>query len=177
MKSSRSFLTIAIVSLSSSLMSLSVYAFDGRINFIGQIVDPACQVNTESTVTLGDAQTTAFKKIGDTSQTTSFNIQLSNCPSAARAASISFSGTPHTDNPEILQVNGNAQGVGIELVDSNSQQRLALRAGQTDASTSTRLQSGKSVNTLTFGARYVSTSHVVTPGSAAASADFTVTYQ
>lgn len=157
------------------LGSSNIYAYDGRILFTGTIVDASCVVMNDDQVLLESTQADRFKRIGDTSAVTPFSIRLTDCPEAVKNASVSFSGDPHPQNPELLNTFGVAQGVGIELVDGVNQQRLSLRNGQSASSMPVTLQTG-GASTLTFGVRYVSTAVDVTSGTAAAYANFTVTY-
>ncbi|EOI3567451.1 fimbrial protein [Cronobacter dublinensis] len=151
---------------------------EGQVNFSGEIIDSACEVvNTASSplqVSMGKIAKSVFSSVGATSTPTLFKIQLKNCPETVTSASITFGGTPDTNNNNVLALKsetGVASGVGVQILDS-SESPLNLLTPSSDYS----LESGDVTNDLQFGARYIATSATVTAGKANAVSTFTVVY-
>lgn len=174
------FLQNIVSALVLSLSSLSTLAADGTIYFTGKIVEASCAVSSESSVTLIDTKTDQLKNKGDTGATKSFSVRLSNCPTTVNSASISFSGTADANNPELFATSGDAQGIGVEIVDLNNanEQRLPPTTDSTKGSQLVAIKPGAVTNTLNFGARYMATTDSkIISGDANSQADFTVTYR
>ena len=71
-------------------------------------------------VSLGKVSKSAFTGSGSTTSTTRFSIQLKDCPETVTSASVTFGGTPDSNNKDILAVTsgtGSASGVGVQLLD------------------------------------------------------------
>lgn len=168
-------LALMFSALSSNLV-FTAYAADGTINFTGEILDQACEVDAgtaNQTVTLGKVSKSAFSTAGDTAAPTAFDIKLNKCPSALNTASIKFEGTPNaTDNSvlAIKAVNGAATGVGVKLYNADGSALPLSKASQ-----SFPLTKG-GATTLSFKSAYVATTTAVTPGPANAVANFSVIY-
>ncbi|MBD9383494.1 fimbrial protein [Achromobacter sp. ACM02] len=159
-------------------ISQTAWAEDGRINFIGEIVDAPCDVSPQATnlvVPLGKvSRTTLDGAVGKYSTPAQFELQLANCSATAKGASVTFTGTADTINTDTLAIGigelGSATGVAVELRDS-TQKKIKLGAESPEYT----LRAG--TNNLKFGAVYVSTANTVTVGPANATAQFTVNYK
>ncbi len=168
---------LAVALLSSVVATPAVFAADGTINFVGEITDVACTVDTNSqnlTVTLGKVASTAFTGVGSTAAPTAFQLVLKDCPVAASSAVVKFDGTSVAGDNSLLAIGdgvNTATGVAIQLSDASQQIVRLFENSQPYA-----LVSGAD-NILDFIARYKATSDTVTAGIANASAQFTVIYQ
>ncbi|KFK95429.1 MULTISPECIES: fimbrial protein [unclassified Serratia (in: enterobacteria)] len=157
----------------------AVFAADGTINFVGEVTDVACTVDTNSqnlTVTLGKVASSAFSGIGSKAAPTQFQLVLKDCPAAATSAVVKFDGTSVTGDNSVLALTpavDAAQGVAIELSDA-SQQVVRLFENSQPYTLETGVGS---VNNLNFVARYKAISNTITAGIANASAQFTIVYQ
>lgn len=171
-----------IAGFAAGMACASVSAFaasgEGQINFTGEIIDSACTVvnglSTPLNVSLGKVAKSAFTGSGSTAATTRFSIQLKDCPETVTSASVTFGGTPDSNNSNVLAVTpgtGAAAGVGIQLLDK-SENPFSLFT-QSAAYT---LTSGTTTNDLEFGARYIQTGSSITAGPANAVSTFTIVY-
>jgi P pilus assembly protein, pilin FimA len=157
-------------------LSPSVSAVDGTINFVGNILDTACTVDTASanqTVTLGNVASSSFTATGSTAAATRFTIVLTNCPATVTGASVRFDGAVSPANNTILALNAGqtATNVGIALYDQNNTTQIPIGTPSASVPVSTT-----AANTLTFFARYYATATPVGAGTANSTATFTITY-
>ncbi|MDU6923033.1 fimbrial protein [Franconibacter helveticus] len=175
----RILLTTAVAGMACcSASSFAVTTGEGQVNFTGEILESGCDVvNTQSsplTVDLGKISKTVFTGVGSSANSTTFSLQLKNCPVTVTKASITFGGTADTSNTNVLALTagtGVAAGVGVQLLDSTGAP-LNLYTASADYA----LTTGTTTNNLTFGARYIQTDATVTAGTANASSTFTVAY-
>lgn len=157
----------------------SAFAEDKTPNLIitGTVTSASCTVETSSqtlTVPLPDILTGAFAQVGDTGEKKEFSIKLKDCDDGVSGATITFSGTNDSDNPDLLQITkgtGSATGVGVEIIDETTDS--AISPGQSIATKA--LTTGD--NTLVYQLRYKSTLATVTAGSANAVMYFDLVYQ
>ena len=168
--------SLIAVGLLAGVMSASVFADDGRINFYGSITDSACTVINNMTnplsVMMGNVSSKAFTGAGSTASATKFIIALKDCPKSAKSATVKFDGTADSSVGTILaltQEPGVAQGVGIQLMDNKN-----VVVPLYTASSAYPLQPGE--NSLAFVARYYATSSTVNAGFANATSTFTLNY-
>ncbi len=171
-------LMMAMFAAGSLLSMTNVFAAAGTVNFNGNILDSACDVDVASqnqVVVLGDYNKTEFPAAGARTAATQFNIILKNCPVTVNSAKVRFDGTPDLTNSSLLAVDtslaGAATGVAINLMTADKA-ALPLHGsnGYTYALSST------ADNTLNFYAQYVSTASAVTAGPANSVANFSVVY-
>lgn len=176
--------------IGASLLSTGFSAFaatttvsGGTVHFVGQIINAACAVSTNSTnqtVNLGQYRNANFTSVGTYSGKVPFTINLEDCDtSVSTTAAVAFTGSADANDNTLLSVSnisggsaGSASGVGIEVSDSKG---VVLPPNGTTFSTAQTLLSG--TNTLYFNARYKSTLASVTTGQADADATFTMQYQ
>jgi major type 1 subunit fimbrin (pilin) len=157
--------------------SVSAQAYDGTVNFQGEIVDSACTVDIGAgntmTVDMGKVNKSAFTGAGSTASATKFTLKLKDCPETITSATVKFDGTAYSGDDSVLaltQETGVATGVGIQLSD-RTQSVLPLFT----ASSSYPL-AAKTENTLDFYARYIAMADTVTAGPANSVATFTMNY-
>ncbi|WMT16056.1 fimbrial protein [Serratia fonticola] len=170
---------INAVLLSLTIATPAAFAADGTINFVGEITDVACTVDTNSqnlTVTLGKVASSTFSGIGSKAASTQFQLVLKDCPAAATTAVVKFDGTSVAGDNSLLALTPGvdaAEGVAIELSDASQQVVKLFESSQPYT-----LETGVgSVTNLDFVARYKAISDTITAGVANSSAQFTVIYQ
>ncbi|KFK95436.1 MULTISPECIES: fimbrial protein [unclassified Serratia (in: enterobacteria)] len=165
--------------LFSAMSAPAVMAADGTINFVGEVTDAACVVDTNSqnlTVTLGKVSSSAFTGTGSTAAPTKFQLILKDCPVGASKAVVKFDGTNVAgDNSMLALTSGadTAKGVAIQLSDATQQVVKLFESSQPY----TLVTGTGSNNNLDFVARYKAIDNNVTAGIANASAQFTIVYQ
>ncbi|MFW1852607.1 type 1 fimbrial major subunit FimA [Acinetobacter guillouiae] len=152
----------------------------GTVHFVGELVNAACAVSTDTadqTVDLGQHRTAKLAVAGEKSTAIPFNIKLVDCDASqvTNGVSFAFNGQTVTSNNKLLAVSSGsnepaAQNVGIEIADGASQ---ILAVDGTGFSKETPIING--TNTFPFTARYVATG-ASTPGKANADATFVINY-
>lgn len=165
---------IASLLLTSAAMP-AAYAADGQINFTGEIIAAACTVDpadATQTVPLGKMASTAFSASGTTAGVAPFKISLTACDNSISDVSVRFDGSADADNPQLLEVNGGAGGLGIALYEEDGSTLIPINSNSKVKS----IASGSAIQ-LNFIAKYMATANTVTAGNANASAQFTVDYQ
>ncbi|MFM0339155.1 fimbrial protein [Paraburkholderia fungorum] len=151
-------------------------AYDGAVNFQGQIISASCAVDaasTNQTVQLGNISKSSFTGANSTSATKTFSIQLNGCDNTTyKKADVRFDGVGDTNNNNVLKLASGsvATGVGIQLLNAD---QTPLAVGSESAQTT--LATG--TNQLSFGARYIQTGATVGAGTANGQAQFSVIYQ
>ncbi|WP_296246036.1 fimbrial protein [uncultured Enterobacter sp.] len=169
---------MAMLAVGSALTMTQAFAAAGTVNFNGNILDSACDVDVASqnqVVVLGDYYKTEFPATGSRTAATRFNIVLKNCPVTVTSAKVRFDGTPDATNASLLAIDssvaGAATGVAINLMSADKAD-LPLHGsnGYSYALSST------TDNTLNFYAQYISTAATVTAGPANSVANFSVVY-
>ena len=168
-------LTLTALSLATLISSSAAVAADGTINFTGSVTDAPCVIapaSLDQSVALGQVKTSDFSATGDSSETKPFYINLERCAITTKQnASVTFNGVQSQADPSLLALNSAnaASNLAIEIIDSEGAQ---LPMGV--ASPVSLLNEDNS--TLSFGARYKSTTDTVEAGNAAANTTFTLTY-
>lgn len=165
----------SLFSLMLLFSSQSAISVDGNIEFIGEIIDQACEVKTESKniqVNLGRIPKANLPSVGSKSTSVPFTIKLINCPAAITSAKVSFDAIPYTnDNTVIaLKSTSNATGVGVQLTDYRNA-IITLLSPSSEYPLISNVE-----NDLNFTANYITKSLPVTPGLANASATFLIIY-
>ena len=169
---------ITLLAVGSALTATHAFAAAGTVNFNGNILDSACDVDVASrnqVVVLGDHYKTESPTTGARTAATQFNIVLKNCPVTVTNAKVRFDGTPDATNSSLLAIDssaaGAATGVAINLMSADKAD-LPLHGSN---SYSYALSSTMD-NTLSFYAQYISTAAAVTAGPANSVANFSVVY-
>lgn len=170
-------LSVAFAATSALALS-NAFAAAGTVNFSGEILDAACDVDVASqnqTVVLGSYNKSEFAGVGDKTAAKLFNIVLKNCPASVSSAKIRFDGTPEVTDPTLLAIDssvpGAATGVAINLMTADKTD-LPLHGENSYSYPLTSTQD----NTLAFYAQYKSTTASVTAGPANSVANFSVSY-
>jgi len=166
-------LTLGIALLFSSAAAM---AFDGTVNFNGEIIDNTCTValgngSNSLVVPMGSVNKSSFTGRGSIASTTQFVLTMTECPSVN--ARVKFDGQAYDGDDTVLQLMGGpgvATGVGIQLYDQNMEVLPLFTPSSVYA-----LQEGEP-NDLKFYASYIAMSNSVTAGAANSVANFTVTY-
>ncbi|MGY5367557.1 fimbrial protein [Enterobacter oligotrophicus] len=169
---------IAMLAASSALTMTHAFAAAGTVNFNGNILDSACDVDVASqnqVVVLGDYNKTEFSSTGARTAAKKFNIILKNCPVSVTTAKVRFDGTPDVTNSSLLAIDssitGAATGVAINLMTADKAD-LPLH----DSNGFSYVLNSATENVLDFYAQYISTASAVTAGPANAVANFSVVY-
>lgn len=171
-------LLLATIAAGSVLTMANAFAAAGTVNFNGNILDSACDVDVASqnqVVVLGDYYKTEFNATGARTAATKFDIILKNCPVSVTNAKVRFDGTPDASNSNLLAIDtsvaGAATGVAINLMTADKAD-LPLHG----SNGYTYMLSSSADNTLNFYAQYISTTASVTAGPANSVANFSVVY-
>ncbi|CAG9426146.1 type 1 fimbrial major subunit FimA [Providencia alcalifaciens] len=172
---------ISALSLGSvAAMAATTTVNGGQVHFKGELVNAACAVDAgsvEQTVRLGQVRTAKLAKLGDTSGSVGFNIQLNDCDTTvATSAKVAFTGVAaNATNPTVLSVASSASGaatnVGIQILDGKS-----APLGLDGATFSNPITLNDGANVLPFQARYFALG-ATTAGVANADATFAVQYE
>ncbi len=163
-----------------TLVCANAFAADSTITISGYVRDNACAVATESkefTVDLMDNAAKQFNAVGATTPLVPFRIVLSPCGSSVTAVKVGFSGTPDSDNNDLLKIDGGASaaaGMAVQIL-NNQQAMLPINAPSSSIAWTT-LTPGQT-NTLGFYARLMATRVPVTAGHVYATATFTLEFQ
>ncbi|MEX1843613.1 fimbrial protein [Enterobacter cloacae] len=160
-----------------AVSATAAYAADGTINFTGSVIDPACTATpSSSSIAMGSISKSALSSVGATSQGKPLTITLSDCPAAARSATITFSGTPDTTNSQLFKVvasgtNTAATGIGVALYEANGSTMIPVNTASASKNLSTTAETAYS-----FVAKYMATSATMTGGDANSSLSYTINY-
>ncbi|EIR1700693.1 fimbrial protein [Escherichia coli] len=157
-------------------ITLTAHATDGTINFTGSILDSACTVNSDSVVNLGQISKSSLSRKGDVAASTHFTIELENCPSSVKSASVKFDGVADANDTNILALahGQTAKGVGIALYENDGVTPVPLSMQSKPLTFDT---SSLKHNEIEFVAKFKATGDDITAGTANASSNFTITYQ
>ncbi|MDM2737014.1 MULTISPECIES: fimbrial protein [Citrobacter] len=146
-----------------------------QINIRGNIYANACQVDSASqdlTVSLGKANSSDFKEVGDTGKWKTFDLTLSKCPTTAVLATATFHGQPDSTHPTKFANAGTAKGLALELADPQDQIALAPHS-----SFSVLINPNDHTADFPLAARYYATSMPVSGGTFASVVQVTFIYQ
>ncbi|WMI97536.1 fimbrial protein [Pseudomonas chlororaphis subsp. aurantiaca] len=150
-------------------------AFDGTINFTGNISDAACTVGSSvPTVRLGHVAASALGSVGDRAGSTRFEVKLTTCPTTLTKAAIKFDGPSDSNNTELLALTteaGVAKGVAIGFFENDGATKIPVG----EESTLQDINPTTHEATLVFFAKYQRTAPLV-EGKANASTTFTIIY-
>ena len=164
-------IVIAMLAAGSALSMTHAFAAAGTVNFNGNILDAACDVDVASK----NYYKTEFPAAGSRTAATKFDIILKNCPATVINAKVRFDGTPDLSNSSLLAIDssvpGAATGVAINLMTADKAD-LPLHGSNGYSYT----LSSTADNTLNFYAQYQSTNAAVVAGPANSVANFSVVY-
>lgn len=156
---------ITLLAVGSALTATHAFAAAGTVNFNGNILDSACDVDVASqnqVVILGDYYKTEFPTTGARTAATQFNIVLKNCPVTVTNAKVRFDGTPDATNSSLLAIDssaaGAATGVAINLMSADKAD-LPLHGSNSYS----YVLSSTADNTLSFYAQYISPQRLSPP--------------
>lgn len=148
----------------------------GTVNFVGQVVDAACSVSSDSidqTVTLSQVRSSKLTTAGMVAnQKEDFNIKLEDCDiTVSQNAAVIFNGQEDSTQPGSLANTagaGSASNVALQLYGPDGQ---VLNIG--DTSSTVTLINGE--NTIPLSVDYIATGEA-TAGNVAATATFSMVY-
>lgn len=153
----------------------------GKVNFVGAIVDAACSISPDTvnqTVELGQVAAHVLEDGGQSTKAP-FQIKLENCALAkasdttraatAKQVSITFTGTSDTKAPEMLALEG-ANGAGVVIVNNEDKPvKLGVAESAQDLVEGTNL--------LKFGAFLKGDGADIRTGDFTSVANFTLSYE
>lgn len=160
------------------LVSPLSWSVTGVVNFTGEIVNSTCTIdlgeNREKTVVIGRYPSSAFPSAGSVSPATAFTLTLTGCEPGEYK--LRFEGVATDSDPQLLKVEGGAEGVGVEILNaSNEAVPINMNTDSEHLLLKVDDQGGAAIFNLK--ARYKSLAQTVTPGEANASANFTIEYK
>ncbi|MEB4675821.1 fimbrial protein [Enterobacteriaceae bacterium G50] len=166
---------MGLFSVASSAAEVTVPG--GKINFVGEVVDAACSVSSDSidqTVILDQVNRTKLATAGAAAgQPKSFTIKLVDCSTDVyKNAAVTFTGQTDADVAAALANTfgaGGATHVALQMYGPDSQ---VINMGT--ASGVTKLQTG--TNEMPFSVDYIATDAAATVGGVSATATFHITY-
>lgn len=173
---------VTVIAITSGINTAS--ATDGTINFTGTISATGCTVNsvagissTSGTVDFGQVNSTTLTSVGDSTVSTPFSIELTECATSS-TPEIAFDGEAVTTSGyENLFESGAADGagVGIRITDASSGTSYAPGSGATNSGFS-GISSGATSATGNFNAYLVAYEAGDKSGEVDASVTFTIDY-
>ena len=157
--------TVLFASSSFTYASQNKAINTGRISFVGQIVNPACELNTSKhgfEINLGDLKESELSQVGKRSKSIPFKFKISTCEQEnANAMSISLKSLENHTNQNLLTIineekENSAKNIAIEILDHQS--KVIRLNGETILPP----VDVKNDRILNFSARYVATGKIVT---------------
>jgi len=148
---------------------IEAFALGNSVTF----VTSSCSVNTNPiNVTLPTISTTALGSVGATAGTTPFTIGLTCTGAAGMSVSVTmnYNGSASGIQGVLLPTSGSTSGIGVQVLD---QTNTPITFGTAEAEGTTTVGQ----MSIPYSARYYQTAATITPGTLAASATFTLTYQ
>lgn len=171
-------MVLVALTATAALSMPHAFAAAGTVNFVGNILDTACEVDVTSKnqeVNLGNVYKSEFPNSGTKAAAKDFDIVLKNCPATVSSAKVRFDGTPDLTNPNLLAIDTStsnaASGVAINLLTADKVD-LPLHG----ENSYNYILSSTQDNTLKFYAQYISTTTSVMAGAANSVANFSVVY-
>ncbi|VVP32041.1 Major fimbrial subunit SMF-1 [Pseudomonas fluorescens] len=167
-----------------SFIWVSVQAYDGTIDFSGELFAQTCTVSVDgqvtpavATVTLPGVSTSALDTTGRVTGRTSFNIQLTGCSGPALSAISFFEAGPGVDTQtgHVRNLSGTAANVNMQLLDAANDR--TIRAGRSRQLTETTLNTINSGSAnMAYAVQYIA-SGVATPGTVNGSVTYSIDYR
>ncbi|WP_411750946.1 fimbrial protein [Serratia sp. (in: enterobacteria)] len=108
--------TRTLLMVVAGMMSVTVQAAD--LNLTGTVVASPCRVDSGSVskdIDFGQLQSTDLKEAGTASDWMPFQIKLTGCPQATSKATVTFSGTPATEDATLYANSGTAENVAVQM--------------------------------------------------------------
>jgi major type 1 subunit fimbrin (pilin) len=181
MKNVRLSMFVAAAALVSAL-PLAAQASDGQINFTGAITSQTCDISGDGqgknfTVNLPTLSTSALASSGDTAGNTPFTIALTNCSPDSGPVQTYFElgATVDTDSHQLVNTNGTAANVQIQLLNGSDQSQIML--GLAEASqNSAQVQIVGGAANLKYSAQYATKGGAAGPGSVDTFVTYSLSY-
>ncbi|WP_261372455.1 fimbrial protein [Yersinia aldovae] len=141
-----------------------------------EITANSCTLDTPNlNFSLGEHQQQAFSAVGSTGREITQQIMLSCHPKTQYSLTVNGDAAGAPGVIKLTQQSGMARGIGVQLLAGKNKDPVVLATATamgTSAGAGTNLQ-----ETIDITARYYQTENTVTPGTANATATFTMTYQ
>jgi type 1 fimbria pilin len=148
---------------------IEAFVLANKVTFVSS----SCSVVTNPIdVTLPTISTTALGSKGATAGATPFNISLSCTGAAGMSVSVQldYNGTASGIQGVLMPTSGNSSGIGVQVLDQNNTP-VTFGTPETEGTTPVGQMN------IAYSASYYQTTSTITPGTLAASATFTITYQ
>lgn len=168
--------------LALTLVGAAAHAADGTITINGLVTDKTCDIVTPAgknfTVTLPTVSVQTLANAGDVAGRTPFQIKLANCSPGKVATYFEPGATVDFNSGRLLNVNGVAGNVDVQLLGSNNQFIPVQAAGSTGAQTNSQWVdvSASGDADLNYYAEYYATGQS-TAGTVGTSVQYTIIYQ
>ncbi|WP_287877094.1 fimbrial protein [Aquitalea sp.] len=175
--------TVAMAAIASN-----AYAYDGTVNFKGNISNVTCTIvaaggSTIGTVTLPTVTQSALKAVGDTAGTTQFSIQLSNCsgtPAPTKAAAWFESGPEVNAAGRVLTSVAGTPTEALSIAIYNMGRSTPIVIGQGDGSlgsSGSPFDITAAGTTLKYQAKYYAEKTGIPVGAVEGKVNYTIQYE
>lgn len=150
------------------------FAADSTINITANIVASPCTPETVKNVVIPDINATTLASPGSWTGSTSFTIELTNCPATTTSVVSTYSGTAMTETPTLFAGTGTAKNAGAQLKVGGTGTVLSNGSSQTTAvNATTHAASVKHDVYILNGSKTAA----VTPGTFSSTISVTFTYK
>lgn len=171
----------AFAALTSLFTMSAANAFDGTINFNGELTAQTCTtkvngISNTATVTLPKLSTSVLAIPGAFAGATNFTIELSACTATVATAAAFFEAGAGVDpvTKNIRNVSGTATNVQFQLLDSKG---VVIKAGDTSQVANTaRTSVATGTAVLPYAVQYIA-SGATTAGTVIGSVTYSINYQ
>ena len=174
-------LAYLVSSIGLVVLSSSVFAADGTIDFTGSITANTCTIDgsttsTTKTVDLGSVPASALSTVGQTAGNKSFSFVLTNCSSSATKVATRFESLVASPEGYLSLTGAGSTGVAenVQVGIYDAAGELQPVNGVIPTTSYVDLDNGDA--TLNYTAAYYATG-VATPGDANAQVSYTLSYQ
>lgn len=165
-------------------VGLAQAASTGTITFNGELTANTCDVvvdgqDADATVVLPTVSTNQLQSVNRTAGDTGFVMALSNCTGTLETASAFFQAGASVDavTGRLINLNGTATNVSLQLLDGSSPSQAVIKAGSQDQITAMTYQdvTGGST-TLPYIVRYYAEA-ATTAGTVVSNVVYSIQYQ
>lgn len=172
---------IFVLAALTSVFAMSANAFDGTINFTGELTDQTCVakvngISNTASVVLPKLSTKMLSAAGIVAGATNFTIELSACSTGIATAAAFFEAGAGVDpvTKNVRNTTGGATNVQFQLLDSKGAVIKAGDSSQVASTARTAVASGTAV--LPYAVQYVATG-ATTAGTVIGSVTYSINYQ
>lgn len=118
---------LLLVLLLSGVGIYQTHADPIQVNITGKVKSSPCTVDTASvnqTVDFGQIQNSNLQTAGEVSDWQPFEVKLVNCPTSTTAATVTFTGTPSTEDATLYANAGTATNVAVQMAQDNDRTQI-----------------------------------------------------